>query len=203
MVSIIITNYNYGKYLSRCIRSCLNQKNCDVEVIVVDDCSTDNSMEVLSNFEGKIKVLKTEKNSGVAIASNLGIKSSKGQFVIRVDADDYVSENMCFFLRTYLISNKDAFCVSCDYWLVNDHEEFLERKYASKDNVSCGIMYRKDLLEQHGGYNPDFRHREEEEMRKRIGSFYNVHHLNIPFYRYRMHKSNKTKSEGYKNTIVN
>ena len=78
----------------------------------------------------------------------------------------------------------------------------IERKYASKDNVSCGIMYRKDLLESHGGYNPNFRHREEEEMRKRLGSFYKVHHLNIPFYRYRMHNTNKTKTKEYKTTEV-
>ena len=123
MVTIIITNYNYGKYLARCIRSCLNQKHCDVEVIVVDDCSTDNSDEILSNFDNKVRVFKTPKNSGVAVASNLGIEHAKGQFVIRVDADDYVSENMCFFLRTYLVANKDAFCVSCDYWLVDDYEQ--------------------------------------------------------------------------------
>ena len=63
-------------------------------------------------------------------------------------------------------------------------------------------MYRKDLLERHGKYNPEFRHREEEEMRKRLGDFYNVHHLNIPFYRYRMHNNNKTKTKEYKKVVV-
>ena len=202
MVSIIITNYNYGKYIGRCIRSCLQQKSVDVEVIVVDDGSTDSSFDVLKSFGDKIKVYKTPVNAGVAAASNLGIAKSSGQFIIRVDADDYVSENMSFFLRTYLVANKDAFCVSCDYQLVDDHEQFLERKYASVDNVSCGIMYRRDLLERIGGYNPEMRHREEEELRKRLGDFYNIHHLNIPFYRYRMHKTNKTKSKEYKTVVV-
>jgi len=202
MVSIIITNYNYGKYLGRCIRSCLQQKNVEVEIIVVDDGSTDSSLDVLKSFGDKIKVYKTPTNSGVAAASNIGIAKSSGQFIIRVDADDYVSENMSFFLRTYLVANKDAFCVSCDYHLVDDHEQFLERKYASVDNVSCGIMYRRDLLERMGGYNPEMRHREEEELRKRLGDFYNIHHLNIPFYRYRMHNTNKTKSKEYKTVVV-
>ena len=201
-VSIIVTNFNYGKYISRCLRSCLSQKNVKFEVIVVDDCSTDNSMEILKSFKNDIRIYQTDKNSGVAVASNIGIRNAKGQFIVRVDSDDYVSENMCFFLKTYLQSNKDAFCVSCDYNIVDDHEQFIERKYASKDNVSCGIMYRRDLLIELGGYNSDMRHREEEELRKRLGDFYNIHHLNIPFYRYRMHDTNKTKTNEYKRTIV-
>lgn len=201
-VSIVITNYNYGKYLSRAIRSCLNQKNVNHEVIVVDDCSTDNSIDVVSSFGERVRFFQTEKNSGVAVASNLGISKSLGQFFIRVDADDYVSSEMCYFMKKYLESNHDAFCVSCDYDLVDEYENFIERKYASIENISCGVMYRKDLLLEMGGYNTEFRHREEEELRKRLGEYYNIHHLNIPFYRYRMHNTNKTKSKEYKNTKV-
>ena len=197
-ISVIITNYNYGKYLHRAVRSCINQTNVNHEVIVVDDCSTDNSISSLKIFENKIKILKTSKNGGVAAAANLGIKNALGQFVIRVDADDYVSSEMCYFMKKYLESNHDAFCVSCDYELVDNYENVIERKYASIDNISCGIMYRKDLLIELGAYNDNFRHREEEELRKRLGSYYNIHHLNIPFYRYRMHNTNKTKTKEYK-----
>ena len=197
-ISIIITNFNYDKYIQRAIRSCLNQTNVNHEVIVVDDCSTDDSLSKIKIFEDKVRVLKTDVNSGVAKAANLGIKSAKGQFVIRVDADDYVSSEMCYFMEKYLQSNHDAFCVSCDYELVDNYENLIERKYASIDNISCGIMYRKDLLLQLGAYNEDFRHREEEELRKRLGDYYKIHHLNIPFYRYRMHNTNKTKTKEYK-----
>lgn len=196
-VSIVITNYNYGSYLSRCIRSCLSQKHVSVEVVVVDDCSTDDSLESIKIFQEDVKILRTPRNSGVAAAANLGIKNSRGQFVIRVDADDYVSSDMCYFMKTYLESNHDAFCVSCDYQLVDDHENLIERKYAEHSPVSCGIMYRRDLLVQAGGYNDAQRHREEEELRKRLGEYYKIHHLRIPFYRYRMHNSNKTKTKEY------
>ena len=63
-------------------------------------------------------------------------------------------------------------------------------------------MYRRDLLLEYGGYNDDFRHREEEELRKRLGDFYKIHHLKIPFYRYRMHNTNKTKTKEYKELKV-
>ena len=129
-ISIIVTNYNYEKFISRCIRSCLNQKNVNHEVIVIDDCSSNSPVKELLPFENKLRFFKTDKNSGVSSASNLGIKNAKGQFVIRVDADDYISSDLCYFLKTYLESNHDAFCVSCDYILVDNYENTLERKYA-------------------------------------------------------------------------
>jgi glycosyltransferase involved in cell wall biosynthesis len=159
-------------------------------------------MERIKPFLKDITFLKTEVNSGVAVASNLGINSCKGQYIIRVDADDFVNSDMCCFMERYLEANHNAFGVACDYVLVDDHEEVLERKHAEEDNISCGIMYRKDLLLELGGYNSEIRHREEEELRKRIGKFYKVHYLKIPFYRYRMHNSNKTKSNEYRNTKI-
>ena len=197
-VSIIITNYNYGKYLPRCLRSCLNQNNHQPQVVVIDDCSTDDSLAKISPFLTGITFIQNESNVGIAEASNIGLRNSKGQFVVRVDADDFINEDMVFFLRTYLLSNLDAFCVSSDYVLVDEYENKIERKYAEKDPISCGIMYRKDLLLELGGYNPNMRHREEEELRKRLGDKYRIHHLRIPFYRYRMHNHNKTKSVEYK-----
>ena len=197
-VSIIITNYNYSKYLSRCVRSCISQKDVECEIIIVDDCSTDASMEMLKPFKKRISIIKNKKNIGVAASANIGLKSSLGQYFIRVDADDYISSSTCHFMKSYMEANHDAFCVSCDYYLVDEYENHIKRKYAEKDNISCGIMYRKDLLIQSGGYNPKMRHREEEELRKRLGEFYNIHHLKIPFYRYRMHDNNKTKKPEYK-----
>lgn len=201
-VSIIVTNYNYGKYLPRCLRSCLNQKDVNFEVILVDDCSSDDSFEKIEPYAKNITLVKNKENLGIGGSSNVGLEMAKGQFVVRVDADDFINKEMCYFMKTYLEANHDAFCVSCDYFLVDDHENIIERKYASKSPVSCGIMYRKDLLISHGGYDDKIRHREEEELRKRIGEYYKIHHLNIPFYRYRMHNYNKTKSEEYKNFVV-
>ena len=66
------------------------------------------------------------------------------------------------------------------------------------EHIPNGIMYRRDLLLEMGGYNSKMRHREEEELRKRLGEFYKIHHLRIPMYRYRMHKNNKTKEPEYK-----
>jgi glycosyltransferase involved in cell wall biosynthesis len=196
-VSIIVTNYNYGDYLPRCLRSCLHQPAVDTEVILIDDCSTDDSLVKIDPFGLQVRVFKTESNSGVAVAANLGVSKARGQFFFRVDADDYINKDMSFMMSRYLEANHDAFCVSSDYLMVDNLENTLERKYAEKNNISCGIMYRTDLFKSSGGYNSKMRHREEEELRKRLGEEYKIHHLKIPFYRYRMHDSNKTKQPEY------
>jgi glycosyltransferase involved in cell wall biosynthesis len=201
-ISIVITNYNYGKYLPRCLRSCISQINVTTDVIVVDDCSEDPIDDIIAPFADHVRLIKNPKNMGVAYSSNIGLKSSKSQYFIRVDADDFITSDMCYIMKRYLETNHDAFCVSSDYYLVDNQENIIERKYAKIDNISCGVMYRKDLLIELGGYNDNFRHKEEEELRKRLGDAYKIHHLEIPFYRYRMHQHNKTKTKEYKLTSI-
>ena len=164
---------------------------------MVDDASADGTQEILRKFddESNLRVILNEKNVGVAESSNIGVRASRGQFFVRVDADDYINKDLLFFLTRYLEANHDAFCVSCDYFLVDEFGNKLERKYAEKDPISCGIMYRTDLISQLGLYNGTFRHREEEELRTRLAEYYKIQHLRIPLYRYRMHKNNKTKNK--------
>ena len=89
LVSIIINNYNYGRFLQDAIDSALNQNYPNTEVIVVDDGSTDDSKEIISSYGDKIiSVLK--ENGGQASALNAGFKASKGEIVIFLDADDYL-----------------------------------------------------------------------------------------------------------------
>ena len=94
LVSVVITIYNYVKYLSRDIRSCLSQKHLDVEILVVDDNSNDEYDKVLETFsflpKEKFRVIKSDKNRGVAHCSNLGLENSIGRFFIRVDSDNFI-----------------------------------------------------------------------------------------------------------------
>ncbi len=207
LVSIIITNYNYGNYLHRCIRSCLNQSLLanQFEVIVVDDSSNDNSDNIVEEYKSlpNFKYLKNKKNFGVARSSNKAIKLAKGKFVVRVDSDDYVTKEFANFLSYYLLEHPDNLGVACDYYLVNDDGKKLLRVSSRKKPVSCGIMYNRHKLIKAGLYNPKFKHREEEELRIRLGPKYKIHHINLPLYRYRMHRSNKTKSEEYINKFKN
>ena len=197
-VSIIVTSYNYSRYIERCLRSCISQNYPldEYEVILVDDASTDNTVEILKKFEAfpNFRYIVNPKNLGVAGAANVGISSSFGRYFVRVDADDSIDADLLFFQVGYLEENHDAFCVSCDYYLVDEFGNRLERKYAEEAPIACGIMYRTDRMKKYGIYNDFFRHREEEELRVRLAEYYQIHHIQIPLYQYRMHNKNRTKN---------
>lgn len=86
-ISVVIPTYNYGRYLPTAIDSVLAQQGVDVEVVVVDDGSTDNTQEVLGAYVGRIRVLQ-QNNQGAPAARNLGLQEARGEFILFLDADD-------------------------------------------------------------------------------------------------------------------
>ena len=198
-VSLIITNYNKGRFIGRCIRSCLKQSlpRDRYEIIVVDDCSTDNSRIIIDSFEDEIEKVYLPENLGVAGASNEGIKKAIGSLIMRVDADDYISENTLLFLAEILIQNKDIGFVYTDHFRVDDDENFLER--VNLDNLQnvldhgAGIMFRKSHLETIGLYDPVMRHADDYDLLKRYYKNFDGYHLRLPLYRYRIWDGNITK----------
>lgn len=195
-VSIIVTNYNYSKFIKRCLNSCFNQtfdKNF-YEVIFVDDFSSDNSLDVAKKFLNKknFKIIENDKNLGVAGSANEAIKKCKGQYFVRVDSDDYISKNLLEILALYLDKNPNQFGIACDYTYVGTGYKKYKIESSKNFPISCGIMYRRKLFLKFGMYNIEFRHREEEELRARLGNKYKVGNLKLSLYRYRRHKNNKT-----------
>ena len=81
---------------------------------------------------------------------------------------------------------------------MDEHENTIRRCRAEDEPISCGILYRRDWLVKAGLYDPSFRHLEERELRHRLGDYYRVDYLRMPFYRYRRHDSNKTLQEKYR-----
>lgn len=197
MVSIIITAYNYERYIERAIRSCLDQslpKN-QYEVIVVNDCSTDNTHVILDNYKDDIRVFNNEKNAGLAAARNYGVKKALGQFIIFLDADDYIQRDLLLIQKTFLSENNSLDAVSVDYYLVDERGNHKEHVNSEKKPIACGIMFRKDLLIDIGLYDENFRAREEEDLRIRFLQKHSIYNIILPLYRYRMHDNNLTKNE--------
>lgn len=95
IVSAIVPVYNVAQYLDQCLDSLVNQTLSDIEIICVNDASTDNSLEILRTWEKKderIKVIDSPENGRQGRARNLGIKAAVGEFLGFVDSDDYVSK---------------------------------------------------------------------------------------------------------------
>ena len=90
LVSIIMPSYNTSEYVAESIKSVLNQTYTNWELIIVDDCSTDNSEEIIKQFthDVRIRFFKNEKNSGAAISRNLALREAKGKWIAFLDSDD-------------------------------------------------------------------------------------------------------------------
>ena len=88
LVSVVVPNYNYALYVGECIESILAQTYRNIEIIVVDDGSTDDSLEILNRYDDKVKVIQSQ-NFGVNHARNLGLRYCRGQYVAFCDSDDY------------------------------------------------------------------------------------------------------------------
>jgi glycosyltransferase involved in cell wall biosynthesis len=195
MVSLIITTYNYAHYVERSIRSALDQSLSreQYEIIVVNDASTDHTAEILENYTTDIRVYNLPANVGLSSARNFGIKKARGQFIVFLDADDYIHKDLLKVQKLFLEENNLIDAVSSDYWLVDERGTHLRQADATSEPIACGIMFRKDYLYQIGLYDESFRAREEEDLRIRWNEKYSIYNLIIPLYRYRMHESNLTK----------
>lgn len=109
-ISVIVPIYNGEKTIERCINSILNQTFKDLEIILVDDGSTDNSLNIckeIVNKNNKIRLF-SQKNSGPSAARNLGIKKSNGKYIMFCDCDDTVSIDWCQNLYTIIKENKKS-----------------------------------------------------------------------------------------------
>ena len=96
MISVIIPIYNVEKYLTKCIESVINQTYKNLEIILVNDGSTDNSKEIIdkySSIDSRIKVIN-KKNGGLSDARNVGIELAKGEYITFLDSDDWIELNM-------------------------------------------------------------------------------------------------------------
>lgn len=196
-VSIIITNYNYSKYLNRAIRSAFVQKYPEgkFEIIVVDDSSSDWSKEIIASYGDFIKPIYLEKNIGLAAARNVGIKASKGKFILFLDADDYLGRDILYIESIFLKLNPKFDAVACDYYLIDDKEKTRGRNSCIKNPIACGVMFKKEKLLEIGLYDENFRMWEDKDLLIRFSKKYEIHHIKLPLYRYRKHYSNLTKNK--------
>ncbi len=200
IISIVITNYNYSKYVSRAIRSSLNQTISDlIEIIVVDDASTDNSVHVInSNFSDDeiIKIFLAE-NKGVAYCSNIGIKKAQGLYVMRVDADDFIHYKMVEYLYDFLEMNEGYSFAYCDHIRVNSFEDKKERIYLDNEEKifdhGAGVLFKKNSLEVIGLYDEDMLNCEDMLLLKKLKmNGYKGIYVQLPLYRYFRHDANMT-----------
>ena len=194
LVSVIVAAHDEERYVGRCIRSLLAQRfpRDKFDIIVVDDGSTDRTPAILTSFGDNITVLRNDTNKGLPASLNRAITSTHSKFIVRVDADDYVNANFLDVLYMFLAENPQFDAVCCDYLLVDDREEVLQRCDAGKEPIACGILFRTEQLIDIGLYDESFLRHEDRDLRLRFLDRFTIQRVPLPLYRYRRHDDNIT-----------
>lgn len=119
LISIVVPIYNVEKYLKRCIDSLVNQTYKNLEIILVNDGSTDNSEDIIKTYnDSRIKYFKNE-NQGIGKTRNFGIEKATGKYIMFIDSDDYIETNMCDLMLKKAIKNK-LDMVICNFYCETD-----------------------------------------------------------------------------------
>lgn len=134
-ISIIIPVFNVEKYIYKCITTVCNQKNTDIEILIINDGTLDNSIEIVKQIDdNRIRIINQE-NGGLSSARNTGIKNAKGQYIAFVDSDDWVDVNIYKKLYNIAIDN-DCDIVQCDFY----------KAYSEFENFNLNTEKRIDIL---------------------------------------------------------
>lgn len=156
LVSVIVPIYGVERYIEQCVRTLMEQTLRDVEYVFVDDCTPDNSMEVLwrvledyPDRKGQVKVLYNEKNQGVAMSRWVGLKACTGKYIIHVDSDDFVSPDYCEKLYAKA-SKEQADIVWCDFYK-QQGRQWINSKQAPYGDLSVDSEIRSLLLSRRQG----------------------------------------------------
>lgn len=148
-VSVILTVYNTEKYLTECISSIINQSLNNIEIIIINDGSTDKSLEIINNFakeDFRIKVIN-QKNLGAAVARNNGILIANGKYLSILDGDDTFDNNMLESM--YLQAEKNGSqIIVCPYRNLDDIKEIKRGISIPKDIENLEVFSANDISEQ-------------------------------------------------------
>lgn len=134
-ISIIVPVYNVEKYIDKCLKSLVNQTLKDIEIIVVNDGSPDNSQKIIDKYAKKYSNVKSyiKKNGGISSTRNYGLKYAKGEYIAFVDGDDYVDITM--FEKLYNKAKEKSYdVVECNPRMVDDNGKLIKDVYYTLSN---------------------------------------------------------------------
>lgn len=206
-VSVIIPTYNSAQYLDAAVKSVLEQTFTDYEILIIDDGSTDKTEEVIKQFGDSVRYIR-QKNQGVSVARNLGIKESVGKYVAFLDADDVWLPAKLEKQILALEKAHDSKVCYTEYISVSDDMKPTELKRLRtngsvlndlllRGNVvgpPSALMCERVLFEKLGGFDSNLSLCADWEMWFRLSLATDLFFLKEPLVKYRLHDSNMSKN---------
>lgn len=206
MISIIVPIYNAEKNIKKCIESILNQTKKELEIILINDGSTDNTEKIIKTFKDKrIKYFKN-KNQGIGKTRNFGIEKSTGEYIMFLDSDDYFAKDACEILYKK-IENDNSDMVVFNYYNVKN-KDISENSLASfetsslKDNPKllniinlgpCNKIYRASLIKDNNiKFVEDMKYEDAPFVAKAIDKANMIGKIDKCLYYYVIHENSET-----------
>lgn len=211
-VSIIVPFYNVEKYIEKCLTSLVNQTLEEIEIILVNDGSKDESIKVAKDFEQKYpaKIRYYEKpNGGLGDARNFGIKFAKGEYIAFLDSDDYVEPTMYEEMYEMAIKEKSDM-VECDFWWEYPNKKKDDRgvEYKNQNDmllkarvVAWNKLIKKDIYEKHpeARFAVGLRYEDVEGFYKILPYINKVSFIRKPFIHYVQRNNSISNTQNKKN----
>ncbi len=205
-ITVYIPTHNYAKYIDQAIHSVLKQTMHDWELIIINDGSTDNTSEKLYKYKNhnKIKIIEQSKR-GLNITNNIAIRLSCGQYIIRLDADDYFDENALHLLSNILDTKPEIGLVYPDYYEVDNTGEIIKLVRRSKIGSEVELLdlpahgactlFRKSCLVDIGGYSENYDCQDCYDVWLKFIKKFKPYNINIPLFYYRQHHGSLTRNQ--------
>ncbi len=219
LVSVVVPSYNYAKFIVKRMDSLINQTYQDIEILVIDDCSRDNSVEVLRIYEPhpKVRLVVRGQNGGWVVVNNQGVEMSSGEFIIFAQCDDDCDPRMIERLIDAMKINPTAGIAFCRSLLVDEHDQLLGDDFTGRENSfrarcatdtlvtgyemsrfllhSCVIpnlsaaLIRRECFSTIGDFTSSYRVSGDWDWFFRVASRYDIAYVAEPLNRFRQHKA--------------
>ena len=205
-VTVYITNYNYGKFISRAIDSVAKQTFKQIEILIIDDGSTDSSKKIINKYTRKYPFISSlfNKNQGLIKNCNIALRAAKGEYILRLDADDWLDKNAIEIMVNKLDKNRDRELIFPDYYEVDGNGNILYtvrrydfenvKLYDAPAHGACTLFRTKTLI-LNGGYDENFTCQDGVDIWLRFYKKFKIMNINIPLFYYRRHGSNLTENK--------
>ena len=206
-VSVIVNFHNGDRYLYDCIKSILNQSYNNLEIILWDNFSSDNSFKIIKKFnDHRIKYFFNKIKEPLYKARNQAILASTGDLIAFLDSDDwwekdYLSSRKIFFSNTefdFFYSNSNFFYEKANKFKIYKNYKLPEGNIfnnLSRDYfiIISGVIFRRDIFTKYGLFNESYNIIGDYEFLMKISQFCKAHSLNLPLLNYRVHENNFSK----------
>lgn len=202
-VSIVLPTYNRAKFLRKSIDSCLGQTYGDIELIIVDDGSTDETSEIVNSYHDvRIKYIRHGENRGLPNSLNTGFANSSGKYLTWTSDDNYYYPEAIKEMVSFLKERGCSF-VYCDHYWVNDENKYIHIKLPDTVSLDKGnhihgcFLYTREVMETIGEYDPATKLAEDYDYWIRVSKKFSMCHLNKILYVYRVHKQSLITTRYY------